>query len=142
MLGGPAASQGAESRAREAQTFKLSEKVRENFHLDSTHQTGQVRNMERNTGEHREPQANVEQQGWETPPHKPLPPAGLGEGLTRALEVEGPGSRSRGLPPAERGGRALKAPPGRNPAEVSRRRRRDLLRLIRYWLLLRSKYPF
>ena len=94
---------------------------RENFNLDSTHQAGQVRNKERNTGEHREPQADVEQQGWETPPHKPEPPAELGEGLARALEVGGPGRRSRGPPPAERGGRAVKAPPGRTPAVGARR---------------------
>ena len=76
-----------------------------------------------NTGQHREPQADVEQQGWETPPHKPGPPAGLGEGLARALEVGGPGRRSRGPPPAERGGRAVKAPPGRTPAVGARRAR-------------------
>ena len=56
-----------------------SAKERENYH-----QAGQVRNKERNTGERREPQADVEQQGWEAPPHKPGPPAGLGEGLARA----------------------------------------------------------
>ena len=42
--------------------------------------------------EHRELQADVEQQGWETPPHKPGPPAGLREGLARALQagLQGP----------------------------------------------------
>ena len=38
----------------------------ENFYLDSTYQAGQVRDKERNTGEHRELQADVERQGWET----------------------------------------------------------------------------
>ena len=52
----------------------IAEPERENFNLDSTHQASQVRNKERNTGEHREPQADVEQQGWETPPHKPGTP--------------------------------------------------------------------
>ena len=91
---------------------------RENFNLDSTlaHQADQVRNKERNTGVYREPQADVEQQGWETPPHKPGPLAALGKGLARALEVAGPGRRSRGPRPAELGGRAVKAPPGRTPA--------------------------
>ena len=64
-----------------------------NLNLDSSHQAGQVRNKERYTGGHREPQADVEQQGWKTPPHKPGPPAGLGEGLERALKVGGPGRR-------------------------------------------------
>ena len=58
---------------------------RHNFNLNSTHQAAQVRNKERNTREHREQrQADVEQQGWETPPHKPGAPAGLKEGLARA----------------------------------------------------------
>ena len=69
----------------------------------------------------REPQTDVEQQGWETSPHKPGPPAGLGEGLAWALEVGGPGHRSQGPRPAERGGRAVKAPPGRTPAVGARR---------------------
>ena len=67
---------------------------RENFNLESTHQAGQVRNKERKTGEHREPQADAEQQGWpgwEIQPHKPGPAAGQGEGLARALEAGGPG---------------------------------------------------
>ena len=42
---------------------------RDNFDLDSTHQAGQVASKERNTGEHRELQANSGQQGLETPPH-------------------------------------------------------------------------
>ena len=88
--------------------------------VQCTHQAGQVRNKERNTGEHREQQADIEQQGWETPwpwqPHKPAIPAGLGEGLARALEVWGPGRRSRGPRLAERGGLAVKAPPGQTPA--------------------------
>ena len=45
-------------------------------------------------GEHREPQADAEQQGWpgwEIQPHKPGPAAGQGEGLARALEAGGPG---------------------------------------------------
>ena len=61
-----------------------------NFNLDGTHQAGQ--DKERNTGEHREPQADV-QQGCETPPHKPGPPGGQGEGLARALEVQRPAKR-------------------------------------------------
>ena len=83
--------------------------------------SGQVRNKERNTGEHREPQADVEQQGWETPPYKPGPgpPAGLREGLARELEAGGPERRPRGPCPAERGGRAV-APPG-TPAVGARR---------------------
>ena len=86
-------------------------KERHNFNLDSTHQAGQVRNKERNTEEHREPQTDVEQQGGETPPHKPGPPAGLREGLARALEAGGPELRPPEPRPTERGGRA-DAPPG------------------------------
>ena len=42
-------------------TATLSERDREiDFDLDSTHQAGQVRNKEKNTGEHREPQTDVE----------------------------------------------------------------------------------
>ena len=76
-----------------------------------------------NTGEHREMQADVERQDWETPPHKPGPPAGLREGLARAQKAEGPSvahedrtrpsgedGRSRhrpgGPPPSGRGARA------------------------------------
>ena len=36
---------------------------RDNFDLDSTHQAGQVKNKERNTGEHRVLQADEERQG-------------------------------------------------------------------------------
>ena len=64
----------------------------DNFNLDSTHEASQVRNKEMNTGEHRL-QADVEQQGWETPPHKSGPPAWLREGLARALEAGGPERR-------------------------------------------------
>ena len=68
-------------------------------------------------GEHREPQADAEQQGWpgwEIPPHKG-PAAWQGEGLARALEVGGPGRCPRGPRPAEWGERAVKALPGRTP---------------------------
>ena len=41
------------------QTDPVDQLDRENFNLDSTHQAGQVRNKERNTGEHREPQADT-----------------------------------------------------------------------------------
>ena len=84
---------------------------RHNFNLDSTHQAGQGRNKERNTEEHREPQTDVEQQGGDTPPHKPGPPAGLREGLALALEAGGPELRPLEPRPTERGGRA-DAPPG------------------------------
>ena len=66
-------------------------------------------------------QADVERQDWETPPHKPGPPAGLREGLARAQEAGEPKCRPRGPRPAERGGRAVKAPPGRTPAVGARR---------------------
>ena len=67
--------------------FAILLRHRDNLNLDSTHQAGQVRNKGRSTGEHREPQADVEQQGCETPPHKPGHPAGLREGLAQALEA-------------------------------------------------------
>ena len=63
---------------------------RGHFSLDSAPQAGQVTNKERNTGERRGLQADGEQQGLETPPHKPGPPAGLREGLARAQEAAGP----------------------------------------------------
>ena len=69
---------------------------RRNFNLDSTHQAGQVRNKERNTEDHSEPQTDGEEQGGETLPHKPGPPAGLREGLARALKAGGPELRPRG----------------------------------------------
>ena len=97
------------------------DKDRDNFNLDSAHQAGQVRNKERNTEEHREPQTDVEEQGGETPPHKPGPPAWLREGLARALQAGGPERRPRGPRPAERGGRVVKAPPGRVPAVWAQR---------------------
>ena len=97
------------------------DKDRDNFNLDSAHQAGQVRNKERNTEEHREPQTDGEEQGGETPPHKPGPPAWLREGLARALQAGGPERRPRGPLPAKRGGRAVKAPPGRTPAVGARR---------------------
>ena len=99
-----------------------------------------------NTGQHREPQVDVEQQGWETPPHKPGPPAGLRKGLAQALQAGGLERRPQGLRPAERGGRAVKAPPRRTSAVGARRasatgseepeaatdvgRRRDVPRLV------------
>ena len=42
------------------QTDPVDQLDRENFNLDSTHQAGQVRNKERNTGEHRERTRSVE----------------------------------------------------------------------------------
>ena len=62
VMGLPAGTAGLKRHI--SVTMKLDS---ENFNLDS-----------KNTGEHRGPQADVEQQGWETPPHKPEPPAGLG----------------------------------------------------------------
>ena len=72
---------------------------RENFNLDSTlaHQADQVRNKERNTGVYREPQADVEQQGWETPPHKPGPLAALGEGHAASRAGTGSGGTRASL---------------------------------------------
>ena len=92
-------------------------KNRDNFNLDSTRQAGQVTSRkERNTGEHREIQADSGQQGLETPPHKPGPPNGLREGLARAATGSGRAKcRPRGQRPAERVGRAVEAPPRRTP---------------------------
>ena len=77
---------------------------RDNFILDSTHQAGQFRHKERNTGEHRELQADGEIQGCKTPPHKPRlgPPTGpllregQHQGLVRAQEAGGPQRRPQG----------------------------------------------
>ena len=60
---------------------------RGHFSLDSARQAGKVTSKERNTGEHRELQADGGQQGLETPPHKPGPLTGLKEGLARAQEA-------------------------------------------------------
>ena len=103
-------------RLRRAETEIFAGQVRLAVHTKQAKSDSPVRSKERNTGEHREPQADIEQQGWETPPHKPGPPAGLRELLERALEVGGPGRCPLGQRLAERGGRAVKAPPGRTPA--------------------------
>ena len=84
----------------------------------------ETRNLERSTGGHREQQADVERQRWETPPYKPGPPAGLREGLARALQAGGPEHRPRGQRPAERGGRVVKAPQADpRPCGAARERR-------------------
>ena len=96
---------------------------RYNFNLDSAHQAGQVRKKERNTGEHREPQADVEHQGWENTltSQDPQPSEERGlrghrkqEGLSVVHEdrarPSGEDGRSRhrpgGPPPSGRGARA------------------------------------
>ena len=96
---------------------------RDNFNLDSTRQAGQVKSKDRNTGEHRELQADGGQQSLETPPHKPEPgpPAGLREGLARAQEAGGQCCRPQGPLPIERVGCAVEAPSGRAPAVGARR---------------------
>ena len=103
--------------------------------------------VERNTDEHREPQADVGQQDWETPPHKPGPPAGLREGLARALEAGGPERRPRGPRPTERGGRA-DAPPGtpavgarRASAAGSRREKMRLPKILLFSIIERLAAP-
>ena len=89
--------------------------------MDSTRQAGHVTSKERNTGEHRELQADSGQQGWETPPNKPGPPTGPREGLARAQEAVGPRRRPRRPRPDERVGCAVEAPPRRTPAGGARR---------------------
>ena len=81
----------------------------DNFHLDSTHQAGQVTSKERNTG------GAVDSE--ETQPHKQGPLSGRRERSARAQEAGG----SEGPLPAEQVGRAGEAPPGRTPAVGARR---------------------